>query len=161
MQNLSFALTHVYARATRSVSIPAPVYCKPWPGGIVMKSTTDFIFWQMPTLSVHVRGTITLLVSIWTARMWNHRLPEEQVTHNLNGIRMSTNLFMKESLAICILWCVFFDGYVDNGHWRLSSESFCFFLLVLCWISTNLYYIPDSYCLCFPPTNINTFWMNV
>ena len=28
MQNLSFALTHVYARATRSVSIPAPVYCK-------------------------------------------------------------------------------------------------------------------------------------
>jgi eukaryotic translation initiation factor 2C len=28
MQNLSFALCHVYARATRSVSIPAPVYCK-------------------------------------------------------------------------------------------------------------------------------------
>lgn len=26
MQNLSFALCHVYARATRSVSIPAPVY---------------------------------------------------------------------------------------------------------------------------------------
>jgi len=26
MQALSFALTHVYARATRSVSIPAPVY---------------------------------------------------------------------------------------------------------------------------------------
>jgi eukaryotic translation initiation factor 2C len=26
LQNLSFALTHVYARATRSVSIPAPVY---------------------------------------------------------------------------------------------------------------------------------------
>jgi len=26
MQNLSFSLTHVYARATRSVSIPAPVY---------------------------------------------------------------------------------------------------------------------------------------
>jgi hypothetical protein len=28
MQNLSFALCHVYARATRSVSIPAPVYCE-------------------------------------------------------------------------------------------------------------------------------------
>lgn len=28
MQNLSFSLTHVYARATRSVSIPAPVYCE-------------------------------------------------------------------------------------------------------------------------------------
>lgn len=28
MQSLSFALTHVYARATRSVSIPAPVYCE-------------------------------------------------------------------------------------------------------------------------------------
>jgi len=28
MQQLSFALCHVYARATRSVSIPAPVYCK-------------------------------------------------------------------------------------------------------------------------------------
>ncbi|KAG6814757.1 hypothetical protein H0H93_012356, partial [Arthromyces matolae] len=28
MQVLSFALCHVYARATRSVSIPAPVYCK-------------------------------------------------------------------------------------------------------------------------------------
>ena len=28
LQNLSFSLTHVYARATRSVSIPAPVYCK-------------------------------------------------------------------------------------------------------------------------------------
>jgi len=27
MQNVSFALCHVYARATRSVSIPAPVYC--------------------------------------------------------------------------------------------------------------------------------------
>jgi hypothetical protein len=27
LQSLSFALTHVYARATRSVSIPAPVYC--------------------------------------------------------------------------------------------------------------------------------------
>jgi len=26
LQSLSFALTHVYARATRSVSIPAPVY---------------------------------------------------------------------------------------------------------------------------------------
>jgi eukaryotic translation initiation factor 2C len=28
LQQLSFALCHVYARATRSVSIPAPVYCK-------------------------------------------------------------------------------------------------------------------------------------
>jgi eukaryotic translation initiation factor 2C len=28
MQALSFALCHVYARATRSVSIPAPVYCQ-------------------------------------------------------------------------------------------------------------------------------------
>ena len=28
MQAMSFALTHVYARATRSVSIPAPVYCQ-------------------------------------------------------------------------------------------------------------------------------------
>ena len=28
MQNLSFSLAHVYARATRSVSIPAPVYCE-------------------------------------------------------------------------------------------------------------------------------------
>lgn len=28
LQSLSFALTHVYARATRSVSIPAPVYCE-------------------------------------------------------------------------------------------------------------------------------------
>lgn len=28
LQGLSFALCHVYARATRSVSIPAPVYCK-------------------------------------------------------------------------------------------------------------------------------------
>ena len=27
MQALSFALCHVYARSTRSVSIPAPVYC--------------------------------------------------------------------------------------------------------------------------------------
>lgn len=27
LQASSFALTHVYARATRSVSIPAPVYC--------------------------------------------------------------------------------------------------------------------------------------
>jgi len=72
-----------------------------------MKSTTDFIFWQMPTLSVHARGTITLLVSIWTARMWNHRLPEGQLTRNLNGIRVSTNPSMTESRAICISWCVF------------------------------------------------------
>ena len=28
IQDLSFALCHVYAKATRSVSIPAPVYCK-------------------------------------------------------------------------------------------------------------------------------------
>lgn len=28
VQQLSFALCHVYARSTRSVSIPAPVYCK-------------------------------------------------------------------------------------------------------------------------------------
>ncbi len=28
LQELSFALCHVYARSTRSVSIPAPVYCK-------------------------------------------------------------------------------------------------------------------------------------
>lgn len=28
LQSLTFALCHVYARATRSVSIPAPVYCK-------------------------------------------------------------------------------------------------------------------------------------
>ena len=28
LQALTFALCHVYARATRSVSIPAPVYCK-------------------------------------------------------------------------------------------------------------------------------------
>ena len=28
IQQLSFALCHVYARSTRSVSIPAPVYCK-------------------------------------------------------------------------------------------------------------------------------------
>jgi eukaryotic translation initiation factor 2C len=27
LQSLSFALCHVYARSTRSVSIPAPVYC--------------------------------------------------------------------------------------------------------------------------------------
>ena len=29
LQQLSFALCHVYARSTRSVSIPAPVYCEP------------------------------------------------------------------------------------------------------------------------------------
>jgi eukaryotic translation initiation factor 2C len=29
LQSLSYALCHVYARATRSVSIPAPVYCDP------------------------------------------------------------------------------------------------------------------------------------
>ena len=28
LQSLSFALCHVYARCTRSVSYPAPVYCK-------------------------------------------------------------------------------------------------------------------------------------
>ena len=28
LQALSYALCHVYARATRSVSIPAPVYCE-------------------------------------------------------------------------------------------------------------------------------------
>jgi hypothetical protein len=28
LQELSFALCHVYAKATRSVSIPAPVYCE-------------------------------------------------------------------------------------------------------------------------------------
>ncbi|KAH9955897.1 hypothetical protein BC827DRAFT_1234539, partial [Russula dissimulans] len=28
-QSLSYALCHVYARCTRSVSVPAPVYCKP------------------------------------------------------------------------------------------------------------------------------------
>ena len=28
IQSLSFALCHVYARSTRSVSIPAPVYCE-------------------------------------------------------------------------------------------------------------------------------------
>jgi hypothetical protein len=28
MQQLAFALCHVYARSTRSVSIPAPVYCR-------------------------------------------------------------------------------------------------------------------------------------
>src|SRR5438128_1092075 len=28
LQSLSFALCHVYARSTRSVSIPAPVYCR-------------------------------------------------------------------------------------------------------------------------------------
>lgn len=27
LQELSFALCHIYAKATRSVSIPAPVYC--------------------------------------------------------------------------------------------------------------------------------------
>lgn len=31
LQQLSFALCHVYAAATRSVSIPAPVYCEPRP----------------------------------------------------------------------------------------------------------------------------------
>jgi eukaryotic translation initiation factor 2C len=31
LQQLSFALCHVYARATRSVSIPAPVYCESTP----------------------------------------------------------------------------------------------------------------------------------
>jgi len=28
LQSLSYALCHVYARCTRSVSVPAPVYCK-------------------------------------------------------------------------------------------------------------------------------------
>ena len=28
IQSLSFALCHVYARCTRSISVPAPVYCK-------------------------------------------------------------------------------------------------------------------------------------
>ena len=31
LQALSFALCHVYARSTRSVSIPAPVYCASLP----------------------------------------------------------------------------------------------------------------------------------
>ena len=31
LQTLSYALCHVYARATRSVSIPAPLYCDPYP----------------------------------------------------------------------------------------------------------------------------------
>ena len=37
LQSLSFALCHLYARSTRSVSIPAPVYCEsrcsPWRHG--------------------------------------------------------------------------------------------------------------------------------
>src|SRR4051812_15151848 len=44
MQALSFALCHVYARATRSVSIPAPVYCKSprKPLGLVCQYSLDF-----------------------------------------------------------------------------------------------------------------------
>jgi eukaryotic translation initiation factor 2C len=53
LQNLSFALTHVYARATRSVSIPAPVYYADIvcaraknhypPGGFDMSETATYI----------------------------------------------------------------------------------------------------------------------
>ncbi|PPQ95875.1 hypothetical protein CVT26_015567 [Gymnopilus dilepis] len=38
MQSLSFALCHVYARATRSVSIPAPVYCAYLMSGLATSS---------------------------------------------------------------------------------------------------------------------------
>lgn len=52
IQSLSFALCHVYARATRSVSIPAPVYCKhsrfplPFYCSTLSSSSPDVVFYR-------------------------------------------------------------------------------------------------------------------
>ena len=41
LQSLSYALCHVYARATRSVSIPAPVYCNAYSPSLSSFIMTD------------------------------------------------------------------------------------------------------------------------
>ena len=42
IQELAFTLCHVYAKATRSVSIPAPVYCEFWLILILIDLRFDF-----------------------------------------------------------------------------------------------------------------------
>jgi hypothetical protein len=43
LQSLSFALCHVYARSTRSVSIPAPVYCKSTRKKLAINDVTELL----------------------------------------------------------------------------------------------------------------------
>ena len=58
LQALSFALCHVYARSTRSVSIPAPVYCECFhPRAHALTLTADCF--QMRTSYAVARGTTT------------------------------------------------------------------------------------------------------
>lgn len=64
LQALSFALCHVYARSTRSVSIPAPVYCK--------SSCTDFVFLH----SVGRSSIVALDADIVCSRARNHYAPD-------------------------------------------------------------------------------------
>lgn len=62
LQSLSFALCHVYARSTRSVSIPAPVYCQ----------CTDC--W-MPFYDIHI---LVADADIVCSRAKNHFDPSDQ-----------------------------------------------------------------------------------
>lgn len=66
LQSLSFALCHVYARSTRSVSIPAPVYCKCHT--FIYKIDLANAVTQMPTLSVLAPRTIMTLKESWTSQ---------------------------------------------------------------------------------------------
>lgn len=69
MQALSFALCHVYAASTRSVSIPAPVYCE-------FSSAADPFQSQRMTMSFRCRYCLCASQDpfrsfLATVRIWN------------------------------------------------------------------------------------------
>ena len=66
LQALSFALCHVYARSTRSVSIPAPVYCK--------CHSCRSSFYRL-----HQRSTHSLDADIVCTRAKNHFDPNDMI----------------------------------------------------------------------------------
>ena len=133
MQNLSFALAHVYARATRSVSIPAPVYCES--SGLGQLARSWLWLSQMLTLSAHGPKTISNQRPILRVQILDH-MHLNRPKPGLSSIRRTTSPLMKKCPAICISWYVPISGHLC---WLISVRSNLPNQLAQFWLSILMY----------------------
>lgn len=105
LQSLSFALCHVYARSTRSVSIPAPVYCKYLT--VTIPSSCDVAFLLKMLISSAPARKITMTPLASTFRILPRRPMPAKLIRLSKSLKTPSSLCTKFRPLSCTSRCVF------------------------------------------------------
>lgn len=108
LQSLSFALCHVYARSTRSVSIPAPVYCQ----------------------SISLQKFLLILTFFWLSQMQISFVRGLKITTTPRGPWISLILPLRsKGVRRTPPWRL---SDVVSSRYTKPNQPWCIFLYVVC-----------------------------